>query len=159
MEFVGQDSSTLADLTAEVVAAYVANNQLPVASLPGVIASTYAAIAEMRRKTSASVVEAPLVPAVPIKKSVTPDYLICLDDGKRLKFLRRHLTNLGMTPDQYRRKWNLPFDYPMVAPTYAARRSEIALGFGFGRKKVEPVAKAGGSKLARVAKAASPRIR
>jgi predicted transcriptional regulator len=83
---------------------------------------------------------AALVPAISIKKSVTPDYIICLEDGKRFKALKGHLTQLGMTPDQYRRKWGLPKDYPMVAAAYAAKRSELARSMGLGRKKAEPVA-------------------
>jgi predicted transcriptional regulator len=138
MRIENQDTSALTELTAQVVAAYIANNRVPVSELPDVIASVYATLAGLGRETPADVVEAPLVPAVPIKKSITPDYIICLDDGKQFKSLRRHLTQLGMTPDEYRRKWNLPSNYPMVAATYAAKRSEMALSFGLGRKKTEP---------------------
>jgi predicted transcriptional regulator len=151
MGIENQDTSALTELTAEVVAAYVANNRIPATEIPDVIASVYATLAGLGREIAADVGEAPLVPAVPIKKSITPDYIICLDDGKQFKSLRRHLTQLGMTPEEYRRKWNLPSDYPMVAATYAAKRSEMALSFGLGRKKAEPAPVA--AKLTRAKKA------
>jgi len=124
------------ELTADIVAAFVANNALPIADLPSLIQSVHAALAQL---ASGPVIAAPLMekkePAVSIRKSITPDYLFCLDDGKKFKSLRRHLSTLGMTPDQYRAKWSLPSDYPIVAPNYAAARSEMAKRSGFGQKR------------------------
>ncbi len=123
------------ELTAEIVAAFVANNSLPIGELPTLIHSVHAAL---QRLASGPVSSAPPVekqqPAVSIRKSITPDYLVCLDDGKQFKSLRRHLAGLGMTPEQYREKWNLPRDYPMVAPNYAAQRSELAKRAGLGQR-------------------------
>ena len=133
------------ELAAEIVAAFVANNSLPIAELPALIHSVHAALA---RHASGPVNTAPLVekqePAVSVRKSLTPDFLVCLDDGKKFKSLRRHLGTLGMTPDQYRAKWSLPSDYPMVAPNYAAQRSELAKrsGLGLMRKNAAPREKA-----------------
>jgi predicted transcriptional regulator len=124
------------ELTADIVAAFVANNALPIADLPSLIQSVHAALAQL---ASGPAISAPLVekkePAVSIRKSITPDYLFCLDDGKKFKSLRRHLSTLGMTPDQYRAKWSLPADYPMVAPNYAAVRSEMAKRIGLGQMR------------------------
>ncbi len=118
------------------MAAFVANNALRVADLPALIQSVHAALEKL---ASGSVISAPLVekkePAVSIHKSIMPDYLVCLDDGKKFKSLRRHLSTLGMTPDQYRAKWSLPTDYPMVAANYAAQRSGLAKQIGFGQKR------------------------
>ena len=135
------ESSQSIELAAEIVAAFVANNSLPIAELPALIHSVHAA---MERLADGPVNTAPLVekqePAVSVRKSVSPDFLVCLDDGKKFKSLRRHLGTLGMTPDQYRAKWSLPSDYPMVAPNYAAARSEMAKRIGLGqvRKNVSP---------------------
>lgn len=122
------------ELAAGVVAAFVANNSLPVGDLPALIHSVRAALENL---ASGPMDSAPLVekkePAVSIRKSITPDFLVCLDDGKEFKSLRRHLTTLGMTPDEYRAKWGLPGDYPMVAPNYAAQRSELAKKVGLGQ--------------------------
>ncbi len=124
------------DLTAEIVAAYVANNSVPTADLPSLIGTVHAALDRM---SNPAVAEAPKVedlkPAVPVKKSVTSEFIICLDDGKMFKSLKRHLTILGMTPQQYREKWNLPKDYPMVAPAYAAQRSKLATSIGLGQNR------------------------
>jgi predicted transcriptional regulator len=139
------ESLNLSELTADIVAAFVANNALPIAELPALIQSVHAALAQL---ASGSVISAPLVekkePAVSIRKSITPDYLVCLDDGKKFKSLRRHLAGLGLTPDEYRAKWSLPADYPMVAPNYAAQRSELAKRSGLGqmRKNAAPRQKA-----------------
>ncbi|MDP2778941.1 MucR family transcriptional regulator [Devosia sp.] len=125
--------AVLLEQVAEIVSAYVANNALSTADLPALITSTHSAL----RSLSASPVEPPmadLTPAVPIKKSVTPDFIICLDDGKKFKSLKRHLSTLGMTPDEYRAKWGLTSDYPMVAPNYSATRSSLAKANGLGRK-------------------------
>ena len=139
------ESSQSIELAAEIVAAFVANNSLPIAELPALIQSTHAAL---ERLASGPVNTAPQVekkePAVSIRKSITPDFLVCLDDGKKFKSLRRHLATLGMTPDQYRAKWGLPSDYPMVAPNFAAARSQLAKQSGLGqlRKNAAPAKKA-----------------
>lgn len=122
------------ELTAEIVSAYVANNPVQASSLPELIASVHASVAGLSRPAAA--VAGPLTPAVNPKKSVFPDHIICLDDGKRFKSMRRHLSKLGMTPNEYRAKWGLAADYPMVAPNYAAARSEMARKSGLGRKPV-----------------------
>lgn len=138
------------ELTAEIVSAYVSNNPVPAAELPALIASVAASLA--RLVNGSAVVESVEAqkPAVPIKKSVTPDYIISLEDGKKFKSLKRAIrTRYGMTPDEYRAKWGLPHDYPMVAPNYAAARSEMAKKMGLGRKAaVQPPAKRGRKKAA-----------
>ena len=124
------------ELTSDIVAAFVSNNALPIADLPALIHSVHAALAQL---ASGPVNSAPPAekqePAVSIRKSITPDYLVCLDDGKKFKSLRRHLRGLGLTPDEYRAKWSLPGDYPMVAPNYAAVRSEMAKRIGLGQMR------------------------
>jgi Predicted transcriptional regulator len=126
------NTSDLLTLTTEIVAAHVANNTVAVADLPQLINEVY--------KTLASVGSAPVQPerpqpAVPVKKSVHPDYIICLEDGKKLKMLKRHLkTAYDMTPEEYRERWGLPADYPMVAPNYAQHRSTLAKKIGLGTK-------------------------
>ena len=118
-------------LAAEIVAAYVSFNSVPSTGLGELIHAVHTTLAKL---DSGTVVAEPevLVPAVTVRKSITPDYLICLDDGKKFKSLRRHLAGLGMTPDEYRQKWGLPRDYPMVAPNYAATRSALAKKIGLG---------------------------
>jgi predicted transcriptional regulator len=133
---------TKLELAAEIIAAYVGNNHVAVADLPALIEGVYSSLNNLGNAASAPVQEvvAP-VPAVSIKKSVTPDYIICLEDGKQFKSMKRHLASkFGMTPDDYRRKWNLPSDYPMVAAGYSSKRSALALSLGLGRKKAEPAA-------------------
>ena len=126
-------SLDLTELTVKIVSAYVSNNNLPVSEIPTVIRSVRDALTTANQPPVEPVEE--LKPAVPIKKSVTADYIVCLEDGKRLKMLKRHLmSSYNMTPDQYRTKWGLPADYPMVAPNYAKSRSELALKLGLGRK-------------------------
>lgn len=127
------------EIAAEIVASFVGHNSLPKSELPDLIASIHAAAKKLAEggTTAAVVVEAPQ-PAVSIRKSVTPDYLICLEDGKQFKSLRRHLATLGMTPEQYRAKWDLPSNYPMVAPNYAAQRSSLAKSIGLGRSRSKP---------------------
>ena len=157
--------STHTETTAEIVAAYVARNSVPVAELPNLIRSIHGALAGLGSAPAVEVAAAPLVPAVSVKKSITDEYLISLEDGRKLKSMKRYLSGLGMTPAEYRAKWGLPTDYPMVAPAYAARRSELAKTIGLGRKAVSaapaPVAKAaepandaGGKSRKRTAKAA-----
>src|SRR4030081_886141 len=120
-------------MTADVVAAYVSNNTLATAQLADVIHAVYNSLRGLEGQVAEPAAE-PLKPAVPIRKSITPDYLICLEDGKKLKMLKRHLrSTYNMTPDEYRAKWSLPADYPMVAPKYAEQRSEFAKKIGLGR--------------------------
>jgi predicted transcriptional regulator len=120
-------------LTTEIVSAHVANNSIVQGEVPDLIQQVYNKLSELASGEEASNVE--LTPAVPIKKSVTDDYIICLEDGKKLKMLKRHLmTAYGMTPEEYRTKWGLKSDYPMVAPNYAAKRQELAKKIGLGRK-------------------------
>ena len=120
-------------MTADVVAAYVGNNTLPTAQLGEVINAVYSSLKSLEGQV-AQIQPEPLKPAVPIRKSVTPEFIICLEDGKKLKMLKRHLrSTYNMTPDEYRTKWGLAPDYPMVAPNYAERRSEFAKKIGLGR--------------------------
>lgn len=124
-------------LAAKVVAAYVGQNTLPPQQIPELIQSVYQAFQTVSAPEPEPATES-LKPAVPIKKSITPEYIICLEDGKKLKMLKRHLrTNYGMTPEDYRAKWGLPADYPMVAPNYAEQRSQFAKQIGLGRKAGE----------------------
>jgi predicted transcriptional regulator len=129
------------EVAADIVAAFVSNNSLPKDELPSLIESVYAAVKGFGGpgEIAATVIDPPS-PAVSIRKSVTPDYLICLEDGKRFKSMRRHLALLGMTPEQYRAKWELPPTYPMVAPNYAALRSAMAKSTGLGQMRKKPVA-------------------
>ena len=122
------------ELTADIVAAYVSNNSVSASDLPGLIASVHSALNNIH--TPAAVEALPLTPAVSVKKSITDDYLICLEDGKRFKSLKRHLkASYGMSPDEYRTKWVLPSDYPMVAPNYSASRSSLAKSLGLGQQR------------------------
>ena len=148
------NNAELLDLTTSIVSAYVAHNNLPAGELTALIASTHAALAKLGGEPEAPAA-APLVPAVPIRNSVTPDAIICLEDGKAFKSLKRHLSKFGLTPDQYRAKWGLPSDYPMVAPNYAEARSALAKAIGLGRKPavVAPAAPAPKAKRAARAKA------
>ncbi|HUO91001.1 MAG TPA: MucR family transcriptional regulator [Rhizomicrobium sp.] len=130
-EASGGRSDDLLKLASDIVAAYVSNNPVPVGELPAMIKSVHATLGGLSGGA-----EMPMgqKPAVPVKKSITPDYLVCLEDGKKLKMLKRYLrSRYGLTPDQYRAKWSLPADYPMVASNYAARRSEFAKKIGLGR--------------------------
>ncbi len=128
------DTSSL-ELVSTIVSAYVSNNNLPSDELPDLITTVHEAL-----RNPGQAAASPLEPAVPIKKSIKPDYVICLEDGRKLKMLKRHLrTAYDMTPDQYRQKWGLSSDYPMVAPKYAARRSELAKKIGLGRKPGQKV--------------------
>ena len=133
----GSDTDYLVSLAAEVVAAFVSHNSVPVAELPALIGAVHAALVgiEAGKANPVSQATGPLTPAVSVRKSLTPDYLICLDDGRRFKSLKRHIGQLGMTPDQYRAKWGLPSDYPMVAPNYAATRSALAKKSGLGQQR------------------------
>lgn len=122
------------ELTADVISAYVSNNPVPVAELPGLIAQVHQSLSALGGEAPSSAEEAQK-PAVNPKRSVHDDYIVCLEDGKKFKSLKRHLsTHYGMTPEDYRAKWKLPADYPMVAPAYAAARSSLAKKMGLGRK-------------------------
>jgi predicted transcriptional regulator len=137
MEFSEHDAANgnmLIELTADVVAAYVSNNPVPAGDLPNLIADIHAALGRVGSSNEQPPAEKQK-PAVNPKKSIHDDYLICLEDGKKFKSLKRHLmTHYGLTPDQYRDKWNLDASYPMVAPNYAAARSQLAKKMGLGRK-------------------------
>jgi predicted transcriptional regulator len=146
------------ELTADIVASYVSGNKMSVSDLTGIIAQVHAALS-----TAATGKSEPepqnLVPAVPVKNSVKPDYIVCLEDGKKFKSLKRHLrTSFNMTPEEYRAKWGLKHDYPMVAPNYAAQRSELAKSMGLGnmrqKAKAAPAAKGPARKRTKTAKSA-----
>ncbi len=121
------------ELAAEIVSAFVSNNPVPTSDLPALIGNVHAALQNVGSPAQRD--EPKPTPAVPVKKSITRDVLISLEDGRPYKSLKRHLTRLGLTPQQYRAKWSLPADYPMVAPSYAARRSELAKSVGLGQKR------------------------
>ena len=139
-------ASSPIELAAEMVAAFVSNNPLPKSELPALIHAVHTAVARLAvgPESAPPQIEAK-APAVPIRKSITPDFLICLEDGKRFKTMRRHLAGLGLTPEQYRQKWSLPSDYPMVAPNYAAQRSAMAKKIGLGQspRKAAGIRKSG----------------
>lgn len=125
----------LLNLTAEIVASHVSHNAVAMDDLAQLIRQVYASLAGVSDGAAAKTAERP-EPAVPIKKSIMPDYIVCLEDGKKLKMLKRHLmTSYNMTPDQYRMRWGLPADYPMVAPNYASQRSALAKKIGLGTKR------------------------
>jgi predicted transcriptional regulator len=127
--------SSVLGFAARIVSAHVANNAVQVGDLPDLIHKVYAALTTLG---SAPVQAEKREPAVPVRKSVFPDFIICLEDGKKLKMLKRHLqTSYGLTPDAYRERWGLPASYPMVAPSYAERRSALAKSIGLGRKRAE----------------------
>jgi predicted transcriptional regulator len=126
-------NETLITLTSDIVAAHVSNNSVSVEDVPALITNVYGALSGLGQ--AAPVVEEKLEPAVSIRASLKPDYIVCLEDGKKLKMLKRHLmTHYNLTPDQYRQRWGLPADYPMVAPNYASKRRELAKKIGLGRK-------------------------
>ena len=126
-------NETLITLTSDIVAAHVSNNSVSADELPSLISNIYGALAGLGQ--AAAVVEVMPEPAVSIRSSIKPDYIVCLEDGKKLKMLKRHLmTHYNLTPDQYRARWGLSSDYPMVAPNYAEKRRELAKKIGLGRK-------------------------
>ncbi|MCA0419638.1 MAG: MucR family transcriptional regulator [Proteobacteria bacterium] len=132
---MSDNNEAIIDLVAGIVSAFVAHNSVPSSELPALIASTHAALS-MLGAEPAPPPEEKSVPAVSIKKSIAPDFLICLEDGKKFKSLKRHLrTAYDMTPEQYRAKWSLPTDYPMVAPVYAEARSALAKKMGLGSQR------------------------
>ena len=129
------DTPNTNGLTAEIVAAYVGNNSVAAADIPALINQVHSALLRVTSGEAQSPAE-PLKPAVPVKKSINPDFIVCLEDGKKFKSLKRHLrTQYNMTPEQYREKWGLPGDYPMVAPNYAAARSQLAKQMGLGQQR------------------------
>jgi len=154
-----EDKAQLVELTADIAAAYLSANTVPAAELPSLIQTIHQALSGVTSGAPAPASE-PQKPAVALKKSITPDYLISLEDGKKYKSLKRHLrTKYNMTPDDYRTKWGLPKDYPMVAPNYAAARSEMARSMGLGqggrgRKKAAAPAPAKAVKAVKAPKAA-----
>ena len=122
-------------LTAEIVSAYVSNNTVPAGEIPGLISQVHTALSRVSGKPADGASE-PLKPAISVKKSITPEHIVCLEDGKKFKSLKRHLrTQYNMTPEQYREKWGLSSDYPMVAPNYAAARSQLAKQMGLGQQR------------------------
>ena len=128
-------SAHFIELTADIVSAYVSNNSVAAAEIPALINQVHGALLRVSNGQSDIPTE-PLKPAVPVKKSIAPDYIVCLEDGKKFKSLKRHLrTQYNMTPEQYREKWALPPDYPMVAPNYAAARSQLAKQMGLGQQR------------------------
>ncbi|MER9947340.1 MucR family transcriptional regulator [Mesorhizobium sp. M0047] len=134
-----EDRTDIVSIAADIVAAYVSNNPLPVGELPKLIGDIHAALQGIGTPATEAVVRQE--PAVSIRKSVTPDHIICLEDGKKFKSLKRHIgVHYNLSPEEYRQKWNLPADYPMVAPNYAATRSALAKASGLGRKAAAPVA-------------------
>jgi predicted transcriptional regulator len=127
--------SSFIELTASIVSAYVSNNSVPSADIPALIGQIHSALKRVSGGQAAAPAE-PLKPAVPIKRSINSDFIVCLEDGLKFKSLKRHLrTRYDMTPDQYREKWALPPDYPMVAPNYAAARSQLAKQMGLGQQR------------------------
>jgi len=127
--------SSYIQLTANIVSAYVSNNTVSAAEIPNLIAQVFSALTRISSGQAATPAE-PLKPAIAVKRSVTPEHIVCLEDGKKFKSLKRHLrSQYGMTPEQYREKWGLPPDYPMVAPNYAAARSQLAKQMGLGQQR------------------------
>ena len=141
-----EDKPELLEMTADIVSAYVGNNSVSAEALPALIANIHAALSTV----STGVVEVepePKEPAVPVRKSISPDFLICLEDGRKFKSLKRHLrTKYDMSPEEYRAKWNLPKDYPMVAPNYAKARSDLAKQMGLGQGGRKPARATRGKK-------------
>lgn len=130
-----EDRSDLVELTAEIISAYVSNNTVVASDLAAIIADVHAALSKAAQRLG-PVEREELRPAIAVKKSVTPDYIVCLEDGKKFKSLKRHLrTHYNLSPEEYREKWGLPHDYPMVAPNYAAARSELAKQMGLGTRR------------------------
>jgi len=128
------ERSEVLSLTTDIVSAHVANNPVPISELPDLIKAVYSVLSDLTDEEAELAHD--LKPAVPVRNSITDDYIVCLEDGKKLKMLKRHLkTSYDMTPDQYRDRWSLPSDYPMVAPNYALKRQELAKKIGLGRHR------------------------
>lgn len=154
------DDTELLSLTADIVSSHVSNNSVAVSDIPGLITSVYAALSALGNNEVPEKVQQE--PAVSVRASIKPDYIVCLEDGKKLKMLKRHLmTSYGLTPEGYRAKWNLPADYPMVAPNYAERRRSLAIRIGLGNKRAPveevPVKPAPPVKVPRARKTAEPK--
>ena len=140
-----EDKSNLIEMTAEIVAAFVSANQIDYRDLPGLIETVHGALQSVSALREAPI-DQELTPAVPVKKSVTPEYIVCLEDGKKFKSLKRHLrTRYNMGPEEYRAKWGLPHDYPMVAPNYAKARSDLAKKMGLGTARPRAARPRGGA--------------
>lgn len=132
---VQEPTQSVMGIVADIVAAYVGNNAISADAVPGLISATHAAVMGLAAPQAATVVEEPKEPAVPVRKSITNDFIICLEDGQKFKSLKRHLrTKYNLSPEEYRAKWGLPSDYPMVAPSYSAARSALAREMGLGQK-------------------------
>ncbi len=139
-EVAKSDQGNVLRMAVDIVAAYVSNNTVTAAQVPEVISTVYGSLTSLDGGGGAA--PEPAKPAVSVRRSVTPDYIVCLEDGKKLKMLKRHLrAAYDMSPEEYRAKWGLPADYPMVAPNYAAQRSAFAKKIGLGRKRTKPKAK------------------
>jgi predicted transcriptional regulator len=129
-------SASLVELTAEIVSAYVSKNPISPGELTGLIGDVHAALSRATGQSAALPVPEDLRPAISVRKSITPEYIVCLEDGKKFKSLKRHLrTHYNLSPEEYREKWELPHDYPMVAPNYAAARSQLAKKMGLGTRR------------------------
>ena len=140
---MAENNDALVGLVADIVSAYVSNNSVPAADLPNLIATTHAAITGLGSAATAPVVDEKPTPAVSIKKSITAEHLVCLEDGKKFKSLKRHLrTAYNMSPEEYRARWGLQADYLMVAPAYAEARSSLAKKMGLGQQRRKPRGKA-----------------
>ena len=136
MEREGRSQGYLIEMVSDIVSAYVAHNPVPVADLPKLIEKVHSTLMEIEGAGSIADHKPELKPAVPVRKSVTDDHIVCLEDGKKFKSLKRHLrTRYDMSPEEYREKWSLPADYPMVAPNYARQRSDLARKMGLGQSK------------------------
>ena len=137
-----RNNSVEVEITSEIVSAYVSNNPMPAESLPRLVRYVFDAVHEIST-SNGNVLAEKKAPAVPVKRSVQEDYIICLEDGQKFKSLKRHLrSHYNMSPEEYREKWGLPYDYPMVAPSYAKKRSQLARDLGLGRKPGTKVKKA-----------------
>ena len=134
-------NNDLLQMTAAVVTAYVANNSVVRQDIPALIENVHKAFATLQNGPKEVKIAEPLQPRLPIKKTITPDYLISLEDGRQYRTLKRHLRGAGLTPDEYRAKWGLPHDYPMVAPNYSEQRSQMAKSIGLGAMRKKPAAK------------------
>lgn len=136
------DDSALIEMTADIVSAYVGNNSVSTTELPNLIAGVHRALSGVSAPVETPVEAAPKEPAVPVKKSVNPDFIVCLEDGRKFKSLKRHLrTKYDMSPEDYRAKWGLAKDYPMVAPNYAKARSDLAKSMGLGQGGRKPASR------------------
>jgi len=144
------NSPDLIEMTTEIVSAFVSNSSLSASDLPALIHQIHKTLSDISTGAEAESAAPALTPAISVKKSITPDFLICLEDGRKFKSLKRHLrTKYDLTPEQYRAKWNLPKDYPMVAPNYAAARSNLAKQSGLGQGGRKPAAKTAKPRVAK----------